>query len=217
MIIARGQFIKLEVPDYKIWFKPGGGGNWVSYLIWCWRNNTIIPGDHAHFSVPILSAVDPRYEPTLLMLAHDTVAVRADLVLGSNRAEHNRWYMNVAKNQVDLACLAYTPETPDYFNLDWADIVEDPENFLRVLNSLTGESIEFNSIVEQVWKQYLNSSYPAGVRGLEYLDNPMFDIVRKTIYNKETDVVNSSQLRIQQAIEIFDSRWIKCDPTTWAR
>lgn len=216
MIVVRGQYIKIDVPEYKIWFRPGGGGNWVSYLIWCWRNNCIIPGDHAHFSVPILSSINPDYHPTMLMLKHDTPLNRADIVLGSNRAKHNRWFMNNFKNGVGSGYQDYTYEDEEYFDLDWADIVENPENFLQTLNSKINEEIKFNTVVEQAWMQYLEVSYPPGTRGLEYLTNPIFDIAVKNIYNTQTNKDLSIHARMQQARELFDARWIKCNPATWA-
>jgi len=218
MLLVRGQHIKIP-KVYKMWFCPGGGGNWVNYLIWSWRNNKIIPGDHWHFSIPILQAADSTYKLVVNTLDHSILPPEnsTDIMFGTTRAWNNLWYMNIVKNTAPNDSLQYHfSDTNLRFNLEWADIVEDPENFLQSLNSIINENIKFNSIVEQVWMQYLKSSYMPGVRGLEYLDNPMFDKMLDNIYNTQTDIKNSTRVRFQQTRDIFDSQWIKCDPRTWA-
>ena len=200
---------------------PGMGGNWVSYMTWCYHANTVPPGSFWHFSQDIIREREKRYTFQYWLQHHDNEWKTCDIVLGSNRAWINHLLMNWIKNDPEYPVTNSEIQNFDKrslfiaFNLPWHWIVEDPEQFVSQLNFLSGDSIQFNSIVEQCFVQYLDSSYPPEYRGDGYRSTDLINRIHRHIVNSNACRDQGLARRIEHAWELLDSQWIKYDPVAW--
>ena len=193
---------------------PGSGANWINYMTWCYYYNKILPAVPLHFSLKIVRETFPEYNYLFWLQSHQVAPGAADIVFGSRRNGLNIRINNIIKNGGGK----YTSEelvnfdSPDLdYNLDWALIVEDPEQFVKNVNQLGGYNIEFNSIVEQAFVQYLNSAYPDPLlHGNQYQNHPW---IKEVFEYALTDA--SSPQKTDQAWHMIDSQWIKYYPATW--
>jgi len=193
---------------------PGGGANWVNYMTWCYYYNKILPTVPLHFSNKIIRETFPEYNYLFWLQSHQIDSTSADIVFGSRRNGLNLKINNIIKNGNST----YKPEDLANFNspqldydLDWALIVENPEQFVKDVNQLSGYNIKFNSIVEQAFVQYLNSAYPEPLLyGDQYRNHPWimeaFECLLKNL---------STTKLIDEAWHMIDSQWIKYYPATW--
>ena len=212
--------------DIKVWYEPGGGGNWLCYLIWCWYNNKIIPGDHLHFAVSILIEVDKSYTHFLHLMSHQTKWQDCDIVFGSPHYHYNRFIMNYYKNRrswdlskPDIRTLSNIPERSfdleAQHNLDWSLLALNPPEFINQLNQFIPLKIEWNDVTRESMLQYLYSSYPEGYRGLDYRNHGIFSREIDRIHYTQTPDNYRYETRREMAWEIFDQHWVKWDPETW--
>lgn len=197
-----------------IWFEPGSGANWVNYMTWCYYHNKILPTTPLHFGSDIIAATFPEYHYLFWLKSHQAEPTSADIVFGSRRNGLNVRINNIIKNghgryRQDQLVNFDSPEL-DY-NLDWALIVEDPEQFVLDVNRLGAYNIQFNSIVEQAFVQYLHSAYPdPWFHGDQYRSHPWIkQVVESALLNK------SAGQNIDQVWHQIDSQWIKYYPATW--
>jgi hypothetical protein len=193
---------------------PGGGANWVNYMTWCYYYNKILPTVPLHFSNKIIRETFPEYNYLFWLQSHQIDSTSADIVFGSRRNGLNLKINNIIKNGNST----YKPEdlanfdSPQLdYDLDWALIVENPEQFVKDVNQLSGYNIKFNSIVEQAFVQYLNSAYPDPLlHGDQYQNHPWiveaFEYLLKNL---------STPNLIDEAWHMIDSQWIKYYPATW--
>ena len=198
---------------------PGGGANWVNYMTWCYYYNKILPAVPLHFSNKIVRETFPEYNYLFWLQSHQVDSTSADIVFGSQRNGLNLKINNIIKNGNST----YKPEelvnfnAPELdYNLDWALIVEDPERFVKDVNRLGGYNIEFNSIVEQAFVQYLNSAYPhLLLHGDQYQNHPWItQIFECTLQQLRLTDLSESQ-KTDKAWDMIQSQWIKYYPAAW--
>lgn len=207
-----------------VWYQPGGGGNWLCYLVWCYLNDRIIPGDHVHFGQNVLGPLESSYTHHLQLVHHDTDWNKCKIILGSNQAHYNRCLMNLIKN--------VNPDKQNYFyhttsitnsnfkldipfNLDWSLIVVNPYQFINQLNQFLPFTIKWNDATRKAFLQYLYSSYPENFRGLNYRNNKVFSQEIDRIHYSQTSDNFSYERRREMAHKIFDQNWVKWDPNSW--
>ena len=203
-----------------IWYMPGGGANWVNYMTWCYYNNTILTTLPAHFSHKIVSETLPNYIYLYWLQSHQANPNDADIVLGSTRHGINLKFNNITKNGrwfYNVEELKTFTSLRINYNLDWAKIVEDPEQFVIDLNQLSGYNIKFNSIVEQTFVQYLDTAYPHPLlRGDQYRNHPWITQIFEYIFQQldSTESFTQSQ-KNDEVWNRIDSQWIKYYPSRW--
>ena len=202
-----------------VWWMPGGGANWVNYMTWCYYHNKILPTVPLHFSLKIVKETFPEYDYLFWLQNHQSDPANADIVFGSCRNGLNLRINNIIKNGNS----AYKPEelvnfnSPELdYNLDWALIVEDPEQFVKDVNRLGEYNIEFNSIVEQAFVQYLDSAYPDPLlHGDQYQTHPWiaqaFECIVQHLYLTDS----STSQKTDKAQAMIESQWVKYYPATW--
>ena len=191
----------------SLWYPPGAGGMWLNYLVWCGKNNRIIPGDHSHFEWPHLFSIEPKYIPYFEFCSHDKVHKTAAVRLGSQRAQLNFFLNVINKKEMsqDFSSSVYGAKmflewelgSVD-FNLDWCLIFENPERFVAQLNSITDFELEFNPSAKQAIEQYRKSCVK-----IETYTEVEVQGWRQAILNLYTDRQQPLPQRLQLAEEIF--------------
>lgn len=190
-----------------LWYPPGAGGMWLNYLVWCSKNDRIIPGDHSHFEWPYLLSIEPEYIPYFEFCSHDRVHKTATVRLGNQQAQFNFFLNVINKKQMpqDLDSLIqgakmfleWELDSVD-FNLDWCLIFENPEHFVAQLNSITIFDLEFNSAAEQAVEQYQKSCIK--IKTYTELEVQAW---RRAALEMCTDRQQSISKRLQKAEEVF--------------
>ena len=212
--------ITRKLHHIKLFYLPGGGGNWVNYLLWCWVNNKIIPGEHAHFGQDVLWPIEQTYGGIVALAHHDSDWHDSDIVLGSQKMFYNWWLMNQIKNSPGLIFnskqIGPLADLVDNFfdigyNLDWTLIVENPRKFLQQLSSFLPFEIKYTPLVRHAIYQYLQSSYPKEFQGDGYRTAGVFDKEIEKITRLYTDSTLPMAERQQQAWDLFDCQWIRWD------
>lgn len=146
-----------------IWYVPGSGGMWVSYLIWCVKHGQVISGAFEHFEFPNLQQKRPDYYSYLEFVEHTDDPSTADIVLGSDRAWMN-FYLNLVKKKnfeqdwQGTNFFMHNLQAQDIkFNLDWCDIWENPKKFVQDLAQLSGCQLQYNQHARTAIEQYRQS------------------------------------------------------------
>jgi hypothetical protein len=199
---------------------PGGGANWVNYMTWCYYHNKILTDVPAHFGLTIVCETFSNYGYVYWLQHHDRDPNDSDIVFGSQRYGINLLFNNITKNSqwtfTPGQFLTYTAPDLDY-NLDWALIVEDPEQFVKDLNCLGQYDIKFNSIVEQAFGQYLTTAYPHPLlHGDQYRGHPwIMQIFNNTLQNLIPKDISTQSQKIEAAWNMIDAQWVKYYPDSW--
>jgi hypothetical protein len=156
------------VDNWTVWYPQGAGGMWLNYLLWCNKNQTILPGNFQSFEFDNLRKQYPEYSPFFIFvkhLANQDLANQSTVRLGGD--SWFNFYLNISAkkseghyygNAISLLAILNTDVT---INLNWQDIVQDPKKFLADLEGLMKWNIPYDSITQEAIDQYIQScSFP---------------------------------------------------------
>lgn len=166
----------------KIWFVPGGGGNWLNYMFWCHMYDRIIPGNHSNFHLDTLQSIDPTYRYVLDCTLHDSDWRESVIVFGSHQSQLNM-LINVGRKigyNTDPELMFWNAWNfqENYnqsvrYNIQWHLIVTDPEFMLACLNDCTGKKLSYTPVVQHAFQQYIDSCWPPELQGDNWRTHPL--------------------------------------------
>jgi hypothetical protein len=178
---ARGNdLVTLRKTNNSVWYLPGGGGNWLNYLIWCYCYNTHIYGQWTNFHQVSLQTQQPDYRYLLGVANHDKSWKQYKIIFGSHKSSLNMFINNCRKlgfsldNAVERALLFQT--TYDWsvgYNIQWHLIANDYKTFLEALSDALRIKITYTIPVKHAFQQYINSCWPIELQGDAWLNHPL--------------------------------------------
>lgn len=163
-----------------VWYLPGGGGNWLNYMIWCHFYERNIPGNYINFHLDTLTAIDPAYRYIIRLQLHTNHWRTGIVGFGSHNACLNIWMNNCRKlghsvDHKDLVMMAVNyHKSYDWdviYNIQWHLIVTDPEFMLQCLNDSLGLKLTYTPAVQHAFQQYIDSCWPPELQGDAWKDH----------------------------------------------
>ena len=207
----------------RIWYPVGSGGSWLSYLVWCWQNNTVLDINLPEFDRSRTEANCKDFGVYFGLAPHHLPPNDTDICLGSDRAHLNILLNNILKKgsplDVELSAKGCYNNTLIHrtWNLEWHLLVEDPKKFVSQVATHTIYPVEWNHVTKQACFQYLLSCYPPELQGDNYKTHPVVRTFTKMVCKHFTYSELSFIQKRQQAESVRDSIWIKFTPDTWCK
>jgi len=163
-----------------VWYMPGGGGNWLNYLVWCYLYNQHIPGSFTNFHNDTLRNSCSDYSYILGVASHQISWNTCSVVFGSHRSLLNIFITNCRKlgytldNIVNRALLfQQNYDWSVVYNIHWHLIADDHKTFLEALSDAVNHKITYTVPVQHAFQQYIDSCWPPELQGDAWLDHPL--------------------------------------------
>ena len=169
-----------QTRTFTVWYMPGGGGNWLNYMVWCYLYNQNIPGNYKNFHIHTLLNSCCDYSYILGVAPHQTPWNECSVVLGSHRSLLNLFINNCGKlgytldNIVNRALLFQ--KNYDWsvgYNIQWHLIANDHKTFLEALSDVLKIKITYTVPVQHAFQQYIDSCWSPELQGDAWLNHPL--------------------------------------------
>ena len=223
-LIVKGSWTQLPEPP-RVWYPQGANGSWLSYLVWCSRFDTAVPGELEQFDYnylePLINSTpelhhyeDSRTQYPCVIQERKNAMTWDDcsILFGSNRAWFN-FFLNLQLSSATVADQDRQYQVAAQFagwyrrniefNLEWCLIWDNPQEFLAQFAQLTKWDLPWNSGAQQAFEQYrATTHFDPGTNDLS--------VYQRAVHDMATDQdITNAQARLQRAREIVYTTWYR--------